>query len=104
MLNYSQGQYNWTRGNSSNKLFEYMASGKPIISTVHMGYSIINKYNCGTELNEDTPEALAKEIMRFHDMDAAERERIGRNAKEGAKDFDFNVLTDKLINVIESVV
>ena len=34
ILNYSQSQYNWSRGNSSNKLFEYMASGKPVISTV----------------------------------------------------------------------
>ncbi|NMA30985.1 MAG: glycosyltransferase family 4 protein, partial [Candidatus Methanofastidiosa archaeon] len=29
ILNYSRTQYNWARGNSSNKLFEYMASGKP---------------------------------------------------------------------------
>lgn len=104
MLNYAQSQYNWTRGNSSNKLFEYMASGKPIISTVHMGYSIIKRYHCGVELNEDTPEELAKEIMRFHDMNAEERDQIGRNAREGANDFDFKVLTDKLVNVIESVV
>lgn len=104
MLNYSQGQYNWSRGNSSNKLFEYMASGKPIISTVHTGYSIIKKYNCGVELDEDTPEALAKEIIRFHDMDVAQRDEIGRNAKNGAKDFDFFVLTDKLLKVIEGVV
>ena len=103
MLNYAQNQYNWTRGNSSNKLFEYMASGKPIISTVHMGYSIIKRYNCGVELDEDTPEALAKEIMRFHDMKPEERDQIGKNAREGANDFDFSVLTEKLIKVIESV-
>lgn len=103
MLNYAQNQYNWTRGNSSNKLFEYMASGKPIISTVHMGYSIIKRYECGVELDEDTPQALAVEIMRFHDMSKEERDRIGRNAREGANDFDFSVLTDKLIRVIESV-
>ncbi len=103
MLNYSQGQYNWSRGNSSNKLFEYMASGKPIISTVHMGYSIIKRYDCGVELDEDTPEALVKEIKRFHDMSQEDRRRIGKNAKVGAKDFDFAVLTDKLVNVIESV-
>ena len=103
MLNYAQNQYNWMRGNSSNKLFEYMASGKPVISTVHMGYSIIKRYDCGVELDADTPEALAKEIMRFHDMPAEERDRIGRNAREGAKDFDFGVLTDKLVRVIESV-
>lgn len=104
MLNYAQNQYNWTRGNSSNKLFEYMASGKPIISTVHMGYSIIKRYNCGVELDEDTPEALAKEIMSFHDMKPEERDQIGKNARKGANDFDFSVLTEKLIKVIESVV
>ena len=102
-MNYSQAKYNWSRGNSSNKLFEYMASGKPIISTVHMGYSIIKKYNCGIELEEDTPIALANEIIRFHDMTQEERNEIGNNASEGAKDFDFNVLTEKLIKVIESV-
>ena len=77
VLNYAQNQYNWTRGNSSNKLFEYMASGKPIISTVHMGYSIIKRYNCGVELDEDTPEKLVEQIMHFHDMDAFEREQKG---------------------------
>lgn len=104
ILNYAQNQYNWTRGNSSNKLFEYMASGKPIISTVHMGYSIINRYRCGVELDEDSPESLTKEIMRFHDMPEDVLNQIGQNAREGAKDFDFQVLTEKLIRVIESVV
>ena len=103
MLNYSQSQYNWTRGNSSNKLFEYMASGKPVISTVHMGYSIINKYQCGVELDEDSPEALAAQIMLYHDMSPEEKNQIGLNAKKGAQDFDFDVLTEKLTHVIESV-
>ena len=81
-----------------------MASGKPIISTVQMGYSIVKRYNCGVELDEDTPEALAKQIIRFHDMSPKERDKIGKNASQGAKDFDFSVLTEKLIKVIESVV
>lgn len=103
ILNYTQNQFNWTRGNSSNKLFEYMASGKPIISTVHMGYSIIDKYYCGVELDECTPKALADAIVRFHDMSPDERQQYGQNAAEGAKDFDFDALTEKLMNVIESV-
>ena len=103
LLNYSQKEYNWTRGNSSNKLFEYMASGKPIISTVHMGYSIINKYNCGTELKECTPECLAEEVRLFYNMNSSERNLLGTNALIGAKDFDFALLTKKLISVIEAV-
>lgn len=103
VLNYSQNEYNWRRGNSSNKLFEYMASGKPVISTVKMGYSIIEKYNCGTELLECTPECLSDAIARFYDMEAEEYARYGINAYNGAKDFDFNVLTKKLLAVIEGV-
>ena len=94
---------NWTRGNSSNKLFEYMASGKPIISTVKMGYSIINKYKCGVELDESTPGCLAESILKFHDMPEHEYKKFGINAYDGAKDFDFDVLTKKLLSVIEGV-
>ena len=67
-----------------------------------MGYSIINKYQCGVELEEDTPEALAEQIILFHDMSLKEREKIGENARIGAKDFDFGILTGKLIEAIES--
>lgn len=103
ILNYSQNEYNWTRGNSSNKLFEYMASGKPVISTVKMGYSIIDRYQCGIELDECTPECLADAITRFHDMPDEEYRQFGVNAYEGAKDFDFDKLTKKLLAVIEGV-
>lgn len=103
ILNYSQTQYNWTRGNSSNKLFEYMASGKPIISTVKMGYSIINKYKCGLELENASAEDLAKAILAIYEMPKEQYQKLGQNAKAGVSDFDFKVLTSKLIGVIESV-
>lgn len=103
ILNYSQAQYNWSRGNSSNKLFEYMASGKPIISTVKMGYCILDKYQCGLSLEECTPQALAKEILRVYDMPEKFYVQMAENAKEGAKDFDFSVLSERLYQVIRSV-
>lgn len=103
ILNYSQTQYNWSRGNSSNKLFEYMASGKPIISTVKMGYCILEKYQCGLSLEVCTPEALAKMILNIHDLSDERYVQMAENAKEGAKDFDFAVLTERLYQVIVSV-
>ncbi|QEK13200.1 glycosyltransferase family 4 protein [Crassaminicella thermophila] len=103
ILNYSQTQYNWTRGNSSNKLFEYMASGKPIISTVKMGYSMIEKYRCGIELENASSRDLAKAILTIKNMSRESYQELGKNAKNGAKDFDFKVLTKKLIKVIEDV-
>lgn len=103
ILNYSHTQYNWARGNSSNKLFEYMASGKPIISTVKMGYSILEKYNCGIELENSTAQELAMAILDIKNMSKEEYVVMGGNAKRGADDFDFKKLTTKLIDVIENV-
>ena len=103
LLNYAQDQYNWSRGNSSNKLFEYMASGKPIISTVKMGYSIIKKYNCGIELEESTPEQLAEAILKIYRLPSDEYQKIGMNARKGSEDFDYSILTNKLDEVIKSV-
>lgn len=104
ILNYSQTQYNWARGNSSNKLFEYMASGKPVISTVKMGYSILEKYNCGLELENASAQELADGILKVKNMSEEEYKEMGYNAKKGAEDFDFKVLTEKLINIIETVI
>ncbi len=101
LLNYSQTEYNWTRGNSSNKLFEYMASGRPVISTVKMGYSIIDKYNCGIELDKDTPEALADAVLQIKGMSSKHYEKLCQNAKDGAKDFDYKMLSRKLYDVIK---
>lgn len=103
ILNYSQSHYNWSRGNSSNKLFEYMASGKPIISTVKMGYCILEKYQCGLSLNKPTSEELAKTILKVYNMPQEQYNRLCQNAKKAAGDFDYKILTDKLIQVIERV-
>ncbi|MGJ9458092.1 glycosyltransferase family 4 protein [Oceanobacillus sp. CF4.6] len=103
ILNYSQTKYNWSRGNSSNKLFEYMASGKPIISTVKMGYSIIDKFDCGIELEESKPEELARAILKIKYMSEDQYNSLGQNARDGAKEYEYKKLTMKLVDVIESV-
>lgn len=102
ILNYSASQYNWSRGNSSNKLFEYMASGRPVISTVKMGYCIIDKYKCGISIENSTPEDLAKAILKIKNIDKEEYIDLSQNAIKGSKEFDFKVLTGKLISIINS--
>jgi glycosyltransferase involved in cell wall biosynthesis len=103
ILNYSQSLYNWTRGNSSNKLFEYMASGKPIISTVKMGYCLLEKYQCGISLEKSAPEELARAILEVYDMPQKRYDQMCQNAQAGAKNFDYKILTAKLIEVLENV-
>ena len=101
ILNYSQSLYNWSRGNSSNKLFEYMASGKPIISTVKMGYDFIDKYDLGISIKNNTANELANSILKIKSMSKLEYDKYCNNALKAAEEFDFKKLTKKLIECIE---
>lgn len=99
LLIYSSEKYNWSRGNSSNKLFEYLASGKPIITNVKMGYSIIQKYKCGMESEFDTAESIADCIQKIYSNKLLQEE-MSMNSIDAASDFDYSVLTNHLIEVI----
>lgn len=105
LLNYSTEKYNWTRGNSSNKLFEYLASGKPVISNVKMGYSLIERYGCGRELKVDNPAELANSIRDILSLEHDEYSQMGQNARQTAMKFDYanlgSMLKDVIINTLE---
>lgn len=103
ILNYSQDNYNWSRGNSSNKLFEYMASGKPIISTIKFGYSQLEKYECGLSLNNNSVKEMASKIEKIYHLTEEEQEAMGRKARMGAADYDFDKLYNRLLNVLKEL-
>jgi len=103
LLNYAQGKYNWTRGVSSNKLFEYLVSGKPVISTVQTGYDIIVKNQCGIALQECTPSALAEAILCIKNMESVQYKEMGQNALDTGLEFDVKNLVDKLESILNSL-
>jgi len=89
-------------GQSQNKLFEYLAAGKVIVQTYKTQYSICERFNCGLCATTQNSEEIAKIIIRLC-FDDEKCRLMGENAREAAYEFDFNKLTDKLINIIESV-
>lgn len=90
-------------GGSQNKLFEYLASGKPICSNVRMGYSLIEKYQCGIEENISGDDAYAKVIQKFMDIPREKYEFYMQNALQAAKEYDFAVLSEKLEKILKDV-
>lgn len=100
LLNYSGTAYNWSRGNSSNKLFEYLASGKPVLSTVKMGYDILEKYNCGVSVENTTPEEIASKICSIKELSKEDYELLCKNARRASEDFDIPNLADKYLSEI----
>lgn len=85
-----------------NKCFEYLASGKPLIGNDDTLYSVIRKFNCGVERKMNAEE-LAEAIDKLSNLPAEEYEKLCKNAAEAAKNYDFSILTEKLIDVIENV-
>lgn len=92
--------YLYKYGLSLNKMFDYFASGKPIISNIECGYDMLQEYGCGITVKGGSPEALAEGILKFYNMPKEEYDMYCENALKAAKDFDYRILTDKLEKVI----
>ncbi|OAH54501.1 glycosyltransferase WbuB [Domibacillus aminovorans] len=89
-------------GQSQNKFFEYLAAGKCIVQTYTTGYSICEKFECGISAPIQNAEEIAKAIYTAY-SDEEKHQIMGNNARQAAYEFDFGRLTEKLIDVIESV-
>ncbi|MGI6555353.1 MAG: glycosyltransferase [Bacillota bacterium] len=87
-------------GMSANKLFDYFAAKKPIVSDVKTNYDLILKYNLGVVAEDQTPEKIKEAIERVSNMTTKERIVLKDNLHRAALDYDFKNLTDKLINII----
>lgn len=87
-------------GGSMNKMFEYFASGRPVITNVKMGHSFIQEYGCGLELNTNDPEKLAEAIVDFYKMDQEKRNEIGNKARNVALLYDINELAKTMYEVV----
>ena len=88
-------------GASYNKMFEYLAAGKPILSTVNMGYSLLKRYNCGYQVEHSDIDSIAQGILKMKRMPYKKYIEMGHNAKAVASEYDFTKLTDKLEHVMD---
>lgn len=104
ILNYSGSTYNWSRGNSSNKLFEYLASRKPVVSTVKMGYDIIERYNCGYSVEECTIDNIVEAVNRVRRLSSTEYESMCKSARHAAEKFDIPILAKKYEQVLQDTI
>jgi glycosyltransferase involved in cell wall biosynthesis len=90
-------------GISLNKLFDYLASGKPTISNMKCGYDLLDKYQCGVTVEAGNAETLADGIMYFYNLDINTYKKYCSNALTAAENYDFAKLTDSLISIINDV-
>jgi glycosyltransferase involved in cell wall biosynthesis len=100
--------YHWEKtdlmrfGSSGNKLFDYLASAKPILSTVTSNYNLIDQYKVGINTEDQTPEEIEKSISQLYHMSNNEYSQMCENALNAAYKYDYKKLTEKLIDIIEN--
>jgi len=89
-------------GASLNKLFDYFASGKPVICDVKMGYDLIIRHNAGLATVAQDPKTVADVILQIANMDSEKIRQMGMNARMAASVYNYKLLTDKLIGILSS--
>lgn len=88
-------------GISFNKIFDYMAAGRPILCDFFSKENPIEKCGAGISVGSGQVEDIAKAVESFSALPVEKYQSYCQGAKQGAAIYDFKGLTQKLIQVIE---
>ena len=84
-------------GISSNKLCDYLASGRPVIFAANSSNNPVAAAQAGISIPPENPQAMAAAIVRLKALPFAERVRMGENGAEYARrNLDVRVLAQRL--------
>ncbi len=83
-------------GMSMNKMFDYLASGKPTVSNIRTRNDIFVDNGCGVTVEAGSAKKLADAVLNFYKMNEEAYESYCANARETVKKYDFVHLAEKL--------
>ncbi len=91
--------------NSPNKLFDSLSAAKPIIvNSAGWTKELVEKEKCGFYVNPNEPQQLVEKIKLLQGSPDLVSE-MGRNSRRLAESvYDKDILCDKVVRVLESVV
>ena len=88
-------------GVSPNKLYEYMAAGRPILFAADAANQPVSEADCGRTVAPEDPAALADAIRSLAAAPADERERLGANARAYVEQrHDYGRLARELAEIL----
>ncbi|MBR6438128.1 MAG: glycosyltransferase family 4 protein [Bacteroidales bacterium] len=102
IMNYEKG-FGYM-GVSSGKMFQYLAAGKPIVCNVDIAYdNVIKDNNLGVCRDIETSEEFAMAIRSLAEQPRASYDAMCERVREVAKRFDYKVLAQRELEIIESL-
>ena len=88
-------------GISPNKMFDYFAAGKPLLMDIDAKYNPVKQFSCG--LCGEAEQEIIQNIQTAIEMPEEEYQLLCHNVRDASKEFDFSVLTQRLIQIIEEL-
>lgn len=88
-------------GISFNKMFDYFAAEKPVLSDFPCPYDPAIRCGAGVQVEDPTAENIAAAVERFAAMPKNEYLQFCRNASAAAEEYSFENLTNKLLEIIK---
>lgn len=88
-------------GLSLNKSFEYLASGKPILSTIECAYDYISSAKAGITVDASI-EGVTAGVKYFYNLSDDNYNSYCKNAKKLADKYSYKNLTNQLIEIFNS--
>lgn len=87
-------------GISFNKLFDYLAAGKPVLSDFHCPYNPAVLLHASLCVDDPTAQNIAQAVTQVAAMEREQYNELCSNAEKAAVEYDFRNLTNKLLQVI----
>jgi len=88
-------------GISPNKIYDYLASSKPIIMSVETTNNIVQDAEAGIVVEPGNPKALAQGILKIRKMTLEERKKLGANGRAYVEKYhSTQVLGDILEKIL----
>jgi len=88
-------------GISPNKLMDFLAAGKPVISSVTAPRNPVEEAECGYIIPYKDPQAMASAILSLYNKTADERQEMGQRGREYVETYhDISLLAKKLEGVL----
>lgn len=102
VMNYISSDFG-KNGISSSKMFQYMASGRPIVCNIDSYRCPIKAANIGIAHEMRDENDYAKAIETLLNLSVEEYEAMCKRAVEAAKEYDYKYLAKQMAKIIESL-
>jgi glycosyltransferase involved in cell wall biosynthesis len=94
----------YQHGMSMNKVFDYMAVGRPIIFSADSANDPVSEAGAGLKVPPEDPQAMAKAVLDLASRSVDDRNEMGRRGRAVVRRrYNCAVLTERLEEVLTSV-